>query len=278
MFFLSDILTFYLFIILIGVVSGFIAGLLGIGGGAIIIPALFFLYSTTNFQHPEYLSQFVFGTTNGVIFIQSVKNFYDYYKKGLFSFKNTLKFVFIGFLGGFCGSKVASIIDSASLKTYFGILLIFVSIQMFMPLSKNRSSLDSFSLEDMKSKFVSLVFVALFTGFFSGFFGIGGGIIAIPLLTTFFNFPMMFAQGFSVSMIPFNQIGGMTGYGMCGLKLVGFNPPFVGFIDVSVVLICGAMGFFTSKFGLNTAIRLNQKILKKIFAGFLMIVALKFIC
>ncbi len=266
---------YFLSIIFIGVLSGFLAGLLGIGGGIVIIPSLYFLYSFFPHPHSEYLSQCILGTSNGIILINSVKNFHNYYKQGLLSIKNTVKFAGAGLVGGIFGGRVASLMNSDSLKVFLGIFLLLMGIKMFFPNKKKNS--NNFILSNYKMGFFTFASIGVIVGFFSGFFGIGGGVLAVPILTTFCKIPIIFAQGFSVSLIPFNKIGGVIGYISGGMNKIGFNLPFVGFMDISLVLICGIAGGFSTSLGLRTARKINQLKLQKIFSVILMIVAVKII-
>ncbi len=271
---LSTIL-YYFIIILIGLGSGFLAGLLGVGGGILIIPSLFLLYSFYPHPHSNFLSQCIFGTSNGIILINSIKNFFNYYKQGLITIKNTLKFAVAGLAGGFTGARIAAYLNSNSLKIFFGIFLLLMSIKMAFFTKKEDEC--SFDLKNFRINIILLLIIGFLVGFVSGFFGIGGGVVAVPLLTTCCKIPMIFAQGFSVSLIPFNKIGGVLGFIVGGIKEIGIQLPFIGFMDISLVVICGIIGGFSTKLGLLTAKKINQKNLQMIFAFILAVVAIKII-
>ncbi len=268
-------IIYYVCIVLIGVGSGFIAGLLGIGGGILIIPSLFLLYSFFPHPHNDYLTQCILGTSNGIILINSIKNFYNYYKQGFLTIRNTVKFAGAGLIGGILGGRVASLINNDNLKVFLGIFLFLMGVKMFFS-KKNQRNKD-FILTDFKMSFLPFVFIGLIVGFFSGFFGIGGGVLAVPIVTTFCKVPIIFAQGFSVSLIPFNKIGGVIGFISGGMDKIGVHLPFIGFMDVSLVLICGILGAFSTKWGLKLAKNIDQRMLQKIFAVMLMIVSIKII-
>ncbi len=269
-------LSLYYFIVAaIGIASGFLAGLLGIGGGILIIPSLFLLYSFYPHPHAEFLSQCIFGTSNGIILINSLKNFSNYYKQGLITIKNTLKFAGAGLAGGFVGARIAAYMDTNKLKMFFGIFLLLMSIKMAF-FTKRRAESD-FNLSDFQINIFILLLIGFVVGFVSGFFGIGGGIVAVPILTSFCKIPMIFAQGFSVSLIPFNKIGGVLGFIVGGMKDIGIKLPYVGFMDISLVLICGVLGGISTNWGLKVAKKINQKLLQRIFAIILAVVAVKIV-
>ena len=136
---------------------------------------------------------------------------------------------------------------------------------------------ENFVLKDFNLNLTLFLIIGFFVGLFSGFFGIGGGVLAVPLVMTFGKIPIIFAQGFSVSLIPFNKIGGVIGYISGGMDKIGINLPFIGFMDISLVLICGVVGAFSTKIGLKMAKKIKQEKLQRIFAIMLMLVAIKII-
>jgi len=265
---------FYLLSILAGSVAGFLSGFMGIGGGIIIIPSLFFLYSKYLPQYNKYLSQIIFGTSNAFVFINSIKNFHNYYKKKLIDIKKSIKIAICCFFGGYLGAFSGSYLPSKLLKTFFGFFLIIMATKMLIS-SKNNLETETKNLPELK--FSTIIFSGLSIGFIAGFFGVGGGVIAVPILSTMFHFPILYAQGFSVSLIPFNSAGGVIGYLTGGINKIGINFPIIGFIDISTLLCCVIPAFFFNKLGLTYASKFKQQTLKKIFAIVLFFLAIKFL-
>ncbi len=122
-----------------------------------------------------------------------------------------------------------------------------------------------------------LFIIGFSVGIIAGFFGLGGGVIVVPLLTTFFKVPILYAQGFSVSLIPFNTFGGVMGYTVDGIKKFGIHFPYIGYLNLYVIIICSAFSMIFTKVGLNCAKKINKTLLRRIFAILLLIVGLKFI-
>ncbi|MGD0785666.1 MAG: sulfite exporter TauE/SafE family protein [Sedimentisphaerales bacterium] len=109
--------------LLVGVVAGILSGILGIGGGVIIIPALIFLFGMT-----QHMAQ---GTTLALMIPPiGILAAMEYYKKGFVDIK-IAALICIGFvLGGFLGAKFAMAIDEQILKKIFGIFFLIISLRM----------------------------------------------------------------------------------------------------------------------------------------------------
>jgi uncharacterized protein len=109
--------------LLLGVVAGILSGILGIGGGVIIIPALVFLFGVS-----QHMAQ---GTTLALMIPPiGILAAMEYYKKGFVDIK-IAAFICIGFvLGGFFGAKFAMAIDEQILKKVFGIFFLIISLRM----------------------------------------------------------------------------------------------------------------------------------------------------
>jgi len=112
----------FLFIVL-GIIAGVLSGLIGIGGGVIIVPALLFIFGFSQHQAQ--------GTTLALLVPPiGILAAWTYYKQGYVDFHAAL-FICIGFLiGSFMGSKLATNISNVILERTFGIALLLISLKM----------------------------------------------------------------------------------------------------------------------------------------------------
>ena len=110
-------------LILIGLLSGMLSGLIGVGGGIIIVPALIFFVGFTQKEAQ--------GTSLGLLLLPiGILAVLNYYNKGLIDVKVVL-IMAIGFVaGGFIGSKMALILSEAALKKIFAIVLFYTGFKM----------------------------------------------------------------------------------------------------------------------------------------------------
>ncbi len=140
-----------------------------------------------------------------------------------------------------------------------------------------KKDFSNYTADSIKFANFQIILIGLCVGCIAGFFGIGGGILVIPTLNLFLKIPIQFAQGFSVSLVPFNSFGGVTGYIFGGMEKIGIDFPYLGFVNILIVVICSTMSIIFTKIGLNLAKKINKNLLKKIFAIVLLITSLKFI-
>jgi uncharacterized membrane protein YfcA len=130
-------LTTLLILILIGLMAGFLSGLVGIGGGIIIVPALVFVLGFS-----QKLAQ---GTSLGILLLPvGIFAVIQYYKQGYLNI-NYVAIVAVAFvLGGFLGSKLALSLSDEKMKKIFALLMLLIAVKMlFFDRSKPSPAKDS---------------------------------------------------------------------------------------------------------------------------------------
>jgi uncharacterized membrane protein YfcA len=109
--------------VILGLVAGILSGLIGIGGGVIIVPALVFLFGLS--QHEAQ------GTTLALLVPPiGILAAWTYYKQGFVDLK-VAAFICLGFfLGGLFGAKIATSLSNVQLERIFGVALLLISLKM----------------------------------------------------------------------------------------------------------------------------------------------------
>lgn len=116
-------MTTVLILLLIGLAAGMLSGMVGVGGGVVIVPALIYFMSMSQQQAQ--------GTSLGVLLMPVViLSVYNYYKAGYVDVKSSLIIAATFVVGGYIGSKVAIAVDQNLLKRIFGIFMLLISIKM----------------------------------------------------------------------------------------------------------------------------------------------------
>lgn len=112
-------------LVLIGLVAGIMSGVVGVGGGIIMVPAMVFFLGMT--QHSAQ------GTSLAVMLPPiGILACYNYYKAGSLDWKYALVIAAAFVIGGYFGSKLAMMLDARVLKKIFAVLLMVVAIKLFM--------------------------------------------------------------------------------------------------------------------------------------------------
>lgn len=162
--------------IVVGVFSGFLAGLFGIGGGIIVVPALLSIFQDNAHIPSDTRMVFAVGTSLAIMFVASYVSIHAHRKVSDISWQ-VVRRLWPGIgLGVISGSALANYIPTAALKILFGLFLLAASWKMLV----------GGSHDGIKQKLPSTRLNFLITyviGVLSGLLGIGGGILLVPYLT-----------------------------------------------------------------------------------------------
>jgi len=161
-------------LIFVGFIVGILGSLFGIGGGFLVAPILTFIFDY--FGIPDGV-KFAVGTSLLVVFINSIVSIFRHAKIKNINWKASIIIGVISLMFSYIsGFLVVNFIDSAMLKKLFGIFLISNAIYM-----AKSHHIDEIS--DREDNLAHFIFCGVVAGFLSGLFGIGGGIVIIPILT-----------------------------------------------------------------------------------------------
>lgn len=249
-----------------GAVAGVLAGLLGVGGGIVIVPVLFYLFEFL--EIPKSISMHLaVATSLATIIPTSISSARSHHKKGALDIallKFWAPFIFIGAgLGGF----LSRYINSNELTLLFGIIALIVSINMALP---KKITLTS-GLP--KSKILNASIGAII-GFLSSLMGIGGGTLSVPTLTLF-SYPVHKAVGTASAFGIVIAVPAVIGFIGAGLGIEN-RPPFsLGYVNLVAMALIFSMTIFTAPIGAKIAHKINAKSLKLAFAIFLFITAIR---
>lgn len=251
-----------------GALAGFLAGLLGIGGGVILVPLFLWLFPLAGFA-PDVIVHTAFGTSLAIILPTAIGSTLAHRKNGNVVWPMVWYLALGGILGSFLGSSAASFIPGGMLKVCFGFMQIIVSLKLLF--YKTYVSLD----DQKQVKNRSLVLVGLIGGFFSAFFGIGGGVIAVPLMLIFLHLPIHKAVGNSAALIVVSSFSAVACYVWYGLQSPHGTPFSLGYVNLLVTVLVAPLSIFFARVGVKFASRTSQAKLIKIFAVLLMCIGVK---
>ena len=185
-------------ILLLGLAVGVLVGLLGIGGGVVLVPAMVYLLG-----YDQHLAQ---GTSLFILLPPiGVGALRQYWKNGQVDLQAGI-YCAIGFLlGGYVGGKIAVPMDSRRLRGIFGFFLILSAVLLWRKTQAGSpaSIATQQSVKPSVLRLLAIGMTAAFCGVAAGMVGIGGGVLLVPLLGLLFGFSQHLAQGTSlVALIP----------------------------------------------------------------------------
>jgi uncharacterized membrane protein YfcA len=212
-----------------------------------------------------------FGTSLAVIIPTALSSTFGHRKRGNVEWHQVAYLCLGGLLGALSGAWLASLLSGEWLKGLFGAMQIFVAVQLliFHPrLPPERS--DAVALR-------SLVVIGFAGGVFSAFFGVGGGVIAVPLMVIALRFPIHLAVGNSSALIVISSLFGALSYMFHGWGS-GLLPPFsLGYVNCLVFLLVAPFSIGMARLGVRVASRTAHDKLLRIFAVLLVLVGLRMI-
>lgn len=250
-----------------GAFAGLLAGLLGVGGGIVIVPLLYHLFTAFGIATAQAMPLAV-GTSLATIVLTSIASARKHYAKGGVDMELVRRWVLPVLIGVAVGALAPSLIDGRAVKTVFGVMLVVVSLHMLA------SSFRRLRLSDRLPGPLAQFMLAIGVGGLSALLGIGGGTLMVPLLTLF-----AFAIHRAVSTASvFGLIISMPAtlvYVINGWGTPGMPPLTTGYVNWPAFAILVPMTVWFAPLGVKLAYRLNVPQLKRAFAVFLCLVGLK---
>ncbi len=252
-------------LLLLGAFSGFIAGLLGVGGGLIMVPALLYLLAGSVDQ--AVLMHTAVGTALAVIVFTSISSVRAHHQHGAIHWQNFKKLMPTILLGAFSGAMLTKVMSFDFMRIFFALFELSVAAIMYFGLSSSTHV-------DNLGKRVWRV-TGYIIGLVSAIVGIGGGTMTTPFLTyNNVNIKNAIATSAAVGM-PI-AIAGAIGFIVAGWN-VESSANGLGFIHTDALISIVLMSVVFAPLGAKVAHRVDGKKLKKFFALFLAFLGLSVI-
>ena len=251
--------------LLLGCIVGFMAGLLGIGGGGIMVPVLTSIFLLQGIP-VENVVHLALGTSMASIIITSISSLRAHHAKGGVMW-GVVKSMSPGILvGTFFATLFVSQISSLYLALFFSVFMAYVAIQMFL----NKKPKPTRGLTNN----TGLLFAGGGIGAISAVVSIGGGSLTVPYLIRQ-NVDIKKAIGTSAAIGLPISVAGTLGYVINGWESYSIGSYTFGYVYLPAVLLISVASFFTAPYGAKLAHKLNISTLKKIFAVLLIILSIK---
>ena len=249
-----------------GVFAGILAGLLGVGGGIVVVPVLFFLFKSLGIS-PESAMLVATATSLATIVPTSISSIRSHTKRGNIDFPLLKRWAPYILMGVITGSWLVTRVDGTWLTMLFGFIASLSALNML--LRNNKPAL----FNQLPSK-VGQSAIGLCIGFLSSMIGIGGGTISVPLLSIY-NYPTHKAVGTAAAIgLIISLPGALT------MLLLGSTPAdapagTLGLVNLIGFLTITPLTVLFAPVGVLIGSKLNSVTLKKVFAVVLLITGLR---
>jgi uncharacterized membrane protein YfcA len=249
-----------------GLVAGFAAGLFGIGGGFVVVPALFVVLPLLGGFKSQY-AHIAVGTSAATIIVTSIRSLTAHAKRGAVEWKVLKDWAPWIVLGSMLGVVLASHVDGKALTLIFASGVLLMSFHFLAPRVGNRVISDQMPSGLLRAG------IAGGLGGFSSLLGIGGGTIAIMVMTLCgrtIHRAIATASGIGTLI----AVPATIGFAIIGLGQAGLPWGSLGYINLPTALAVGSMSVLTAPLGVAAAHSLPQGLLKRVFGAYLVFIAL----
>ena len=260
---LATLAPMVVILLLIGAATGVIAGLLGVGGGIVLVPAFFYLFSNLN-MGGSHLMQVCIGTSAATIVVTSARSVLLHNRKGAVDWQLLRDWAPFLVLGSVIGVLVASLLKTTELQVVFAVLAGLAGLYMAFGRSDWRlgPAMPGQPLRGVQATVLAL---------FSTLMGIGGGTFGVPLMSLYsvpIHRAVATASGFGILISVPSLIGFL-------LLDVADAPPYtIGAVNLPAFAVIIPMTLLTTPLGVRLAHAMDPKPLKRAFAVFITLVAL----
>ncbi|MEN5082253.1 sulfite exporter TauE/SafE family protein [Bosea sp. TWI1241] len=265
---LNDLIFLAVSLVAAGAVTGLLAGVFGVGGGAVVVPVLYEVFRVIGVPD-EVRMPLAVGTSLAVIIPTSIRSFNAHRAKGMVDTSIIKVWAVPVVLGVIGGSVIARYAPADLFKAVF-VAVAFISALRLL-FASDRWKLG----DDMPGPFLMRVY-GLVIGVLSALMGIGGGQLS-SLFMTFYGRPIHQAVATSSGLGVLISIPGALGYIYAGWPKMDVLPAFsLGYVSLIGFLLFIPTSIWTAPIGARLAHRLSKRRLEVAFGLFLLVVCVRF--
>ncbi|MBN9287689.1 MAG: hypothetical protein BGO43_02740 [Gammaproteobacteria bacterium 39-13] len=255
----------FLAYVIVGIFTGILSGLLGLGGGVIIVPALTVLFAWQEFPS-EYIMHLAIGTSLATMIITTIMVTWSYHRRSAVQW-SLLKFFLPGIvIGSLCGVSIGKHLSTQDLRYAFALFTIILGVRIIWHANAPHIT------KPITVPAPILFLFALLVGVLAGILGIGGGIVLIPLFL-WLGLSLTHASATSAACAFSTAFSGALTSILVGWKASGLPAMTLGFVYWPVALLLGIASLIGAPVGVYLAHRLPVPVIKRIFGGILLIIA-----
>jgi uncharacterized membrane protein YfcA len=264
---ISEVLNLLAVLALAAAVAGFMAGLLGVGGGIIMVPALYYAFTVLDYDIITRMHLSV-GTSLAIIIPTSIISTKTHMEYDAVDFKMVKSFGALILLGVILGTFLAVNLRTPQLVLFFSIFAFIVGVFFIFLREK---------LVENPKKISNIIknISGVIIGFISVPLGIGGGSLMVPFMRTF-GYDIRKSIGTSAAIGFLISVSGATTMILGGEIIGNVKTPFsIGYINLLGFFVFVPVTMVMARIGAQVVYKINKKLLSKIFGTFLLIVSIR---
>jgi uncharacterized membrane protein YfcA len=249
-----------------GLIAGFAAGIFGIGGGFIVVPALMLVLPLLGGDKHQY-AHVAIGTSAATIILTSLRSLRSHAKRGAVEFEILRAWAPWLIFGDGVGVILAGHVDGHVLLMIFAVGVLLMSLNFLIP------RLGDHVISDTMPGLAPRVAIAGGLGTFSSLLGIGGGVIAIMVMT-------LHGRSIHRAIATASGIGALIAIpSAIGFAIIGFRQPglpwgSLGYVNLPATIVIASMSVLTAPLGVAAAHSLPSGPLKRVFGIYLIFISL----
>lgn len=246
------------------VMAGLLAGMLGVGGGIVIVPVLFWLLSQTDIT-PGLAAHIAVATSMATIVATSISSARAHYGRGAVDMEILWAWGPAIAIGAVMGGILAGSVNGTVLKVVFAVMATFVAMNMSLPKALVlRPSLPRGRAANYP--------VSWLIGLLSAMMGIGGGTLAVPTLVAF-SVPVKRAIGTASVFGLLIAVPATLGYIATGWSVPGRPPASLGYVNLAAVAVILPATTALAPYGARLTHRFDPLVVRRVFSAFLAVTA-----
>jgi uncharacterized protein len=252
-----------------GILAGILSGLVGVGGGVIMVPVLYLFYAYPEWAGvslgPEAATLTAHATSLFVIFPTSVRGTLAFHRQGMVAWRVVWPIGIAAAVAAVLASRVALGVDARLLRLAFGVLLVYSAYRLFRSRDTRRAA--RLAERPLRTSPAAMVGTGAVVGFFSAFLGVGGGIVAIPLLMQVVRLDLRRIAATSLAIVALTSAAGAVAYMLSGLASPVRAGWSVGYVDVAAGLALAAGTLLSVRWGASLNLKLEPRRLALVFGA-----------